>query len=65
VALTNATIPYALQIAAKGWVRACREDPALRKGLNVVEGTLTHPGVAEAHGLSYAPAEEILERESR
>ncbi|MDR7415399.1 MAG: alanine dehydrogenase [Armatimonadota bacterium] len=61
VALTNATIPYALQIAAKGWIRACREDPALRRGLNVVEGALTHPGVAEAHGLPYAPAEEILE----
>ncbi|MDR5708218.1 MAG: alanine dehydrogenase [Armatimonadota bacterium] len=60
VALTNVTVPYALEIAAKGWQQACREDPALRRGLNVVKGTITHPGVAEAHGLPYAPAEEIL-----
>ncbi len=60
VALTNATIGYALQIANKGWQRACREDPALQKGLNVVEGAVTHPGVAESHGLPYTPPEEVL-----
>lgn len=56
-ALTNATIDYALAIANKGWERACREDPALARGLNVVSGQVTHAGVAEAHGIPYTPVE--------
>jgi alanine dehydrogenase len=53
LALTNATFPYALQLANKGWKQALRENPALLKGLNVVDGKVTYPGVAEAFGLKY------------
>ena len=51
LALTNATYPYTLQLANKGWRRALRENPALLKGLNIVDGKVTYPGVAEAFGL--------------
>ena len=51
LALTNATLPYATQLANKGWKRALRENPALLKGLNMTEGKITYPGVAEAFGL--------------
>lgn len=60
VALTNATVGYATALARKGWRQACREDPALARGLNVVQGRLTHPAVAEAHGLPFTPPEEVL-----
>jgi alanine dehydrogenase len=60
LALTNATFPYALTLANKGWERACREDRALALGLNVVRGRVTYPGVAEAFGLDYTPVEEVL-----
>ncbi len=52
LALTNATLPYALKLANKGWKTALRENAALLKGLNMVEGKVTYPGVAEAFGLS-------------
>jgi alanine dehydrogenase len=51
LALTNATLPYALRLARDGWKAACRNDPVLRKGLNVVEGRVVYPGVAEAFKL--------------
>ncbi len=60
LALTNATFPYAVTLAQKGWRKACQEDRALALGLNVVEGKVTYPGVAEAFGLPYTPVEEIL-----
>lgn len=60
LALTNATLPYVLALAGKGWVRAVKEDPALAKGVNVVMGRITNLGVAEAHGLSYCRLEEVL-----
>jgi alanine dehydrogenase len=50
-ALTNATLPYAIQLANKGWKQALRDNPALLKGLNMSEGRVTYPGVAEAFGL--------------
>ncbi len=53
LALTNATLPYALRLANKGWKTALRENSALLKGLNMVEGHVTYPGVAEAFGLPY------------
>ena len=53
LALTNATLPYALQLANKGWKRALQENPALLKGLNVTDGKVTYPGVAEAFGMEY------------
>ena len=55
LALTNATLPYALQLADKGWQRACTDNEELRKGLNVVEGKVVYREVAEAWGLPYEP----------
>ena len=51
LALTNATLPYAIKLADKGWERACREDKALALGLNVVDGKVVYPAVAEAFGM--------------
>jgi alanine dehydrogenase len=51
LALTNATLPYALQLANKGWKQALKDSLALRKGLNMIDGKVTYPGVAEAFGL--------------
>lgn len=56
LALTNATLPYALKLADKGWEKACAEDEALCKGLNVVDGKIVYPAVAEAFG---SPCEKI------
>ena len=50
LALTNATLPYALQLANKGWKQALKDNPALLKGLNMTDGHVTYPGVAEAFG---------------
>jgi len=55
LALTNATLPYALQLADKGWRKACSDNEELRKGLNVVEGRVVYREVAEAWGLPYEP----------
>jgi alanine dehydrogenase len=60
LALTNATFPYALTLANKGWKTACREDRALALGVNVVGGKCTYPGVAEAFGLDFTPVEQML-----
>lgn len=51
LALTNATLPYAIKLADMGWEAACRADAGLAKGLNVVDGKVTFPGVAEAFGM--------------
>jgi alanine dehydrogenase len=53
LALTNATLPYALQLANKGWKKALKDNPALLKGLNVTDGKVTYAGVAEAFGMEY------------
>jgi alanine dehydrogenase len=53
LALTNATFPYAQQLANKGWKKALAASPALLKGLNIVDGQVTYPGVAEAFGIAY------------
>jgi alanine dehydrogenase len=60
LALTNATFPYTLRLANKGWEEACRLDRALQLGLNVVHGKVAYPGVAEAFGLPYTPVGEML-----
>jgi alanine dehydrogenase len=60
LALTNATFPYALTLANKGWKEACKQDRALALGLNVVQGKVSYPGVAEAFGLEYTPVEKVL-----
>lgn len=53
LALTNATLKYALQLADKGWRKACEDNPALRKGLNIVEGKVVFKSVADVWGLKY------------
>ncbi|MDX9785995.1 MAG: alanine dehydrogenase [Desulfobacterales bacterium] len=59
-ALSNATLPYALEIADKGWVRAMRENEEIRRGANIVNGKVTHQQVAEAFGLVYTPIDTFL-----
>ena len=59
-ALTNATLPYVEAIANKGLRSAVADDPALAKGVNVIEGKLTYEAVAEAHGLAYTPLDDVL-----
>jgi alanine dehydrogenase len=59
LALTNATYPYVQRLADAGWRDACRQDRALALGLNIVEGRVTHCGVAEAFGLEATPLEEM------
>lgn len=53
LALTNATLPYVIQLANKGWKQACRDNEELLKGLNIVEGKVVYKPVAEAWGLQY------------
>ena len=60
LALTNATLPYALQIADQGWQRAMDEQPEIAAGANVVEGKVTHKGLAELHSLKYMSIEAFL-----
>lgn len=60
LALTNATLPYLLEIAKKGWKQAVLDDEALAKGINIYDGKVTNAGVAEAHRLPYYPLEEVL-----
>ncbi len=59
-ALTNVTIPYALELARKGWVNSCRESNALARGLNSAKGRCTYAAVAEAVGQDYTPVEAVL-----
>jgi len=59
-ALTNATLPYALQIADKGWKQAMRDNPEIARGANVVAGKVTYKGVAEAFGLALTPIEKLI-----
>ena len=56
LALTNATLPYTIALAGKGWKQACQDDQALALGLNVVEGKVTYKAVADVFGLPYEPA---------
>jgi alanine dehydrogenase len=59
-ALTNATLPFVMALAEKGWRRAMLDDPYLREGLNVHDRQVTHPAVAEAFGMRHAGAMELL-----
>lgn len=63
VALTNATLPYALQLANKGWQQACRDNVDLKLGLNVVDGKVVYKGVADAFGLQLTDVNEVLTEE--
>ncbi len=60
LALTNATLPYAIELANKGWKQACIDNVPLRKGLNVVDGKVVYEGVAEAFNLPYIEVENVL-----
>ena len=60
-ALTNVTLPYALDIAGKGLEWAVRDDPALALGVNALGGALTNEGVAQAHGLPSTPLAAVIE----
>ena len=60
LALTNATLPYALKLAGKGWKAACQEDAGLAKGLNTIDGKLTNKNVADALGLEYVDYAKFL-----
>lgn len=60
LALTNATLPYALQLANKGWKKACIENEELKKGLNIASGKIVYQGVADAWNLPFEKVESIL-----
>ena len=60
LALTNATLPYALRLADKGWRRAALDDPGLAEGVNITDGHITFKAVAEAWGMPYTPLADLL-----
>jgi alanine dehydrogenase len=60
LALTNATLPYAIQLADKGWKKAAQENADLVPGLNVIQGDIVYKAVAEAFNMSYTPVEKYL-----
>jgi alanine dehydrogenase len=60
LALTNATLPYAIQLANKGWKQACRENDELKPGLNMIGGKIVYKGVADAFGLEYHDVNSFL-----
>ena len=62
-ALTNATLPYVEEIADHGLREAIARDPALARGVNVIDGKITYEAVAEAHGLEFTPLEDVLRLE--
>ena len=63
LALTNATLPYAIQLANKGWQKACAQNEDLKKGLNVVNGKVVYKAVADSFGLEFTSVTDILEEE--
>ncbi len=60
IALTNATLPYALEIADKGWKQAMKDNPEIKRGANIVKGRVTYQAVAEAFGLEYTSIDDVL-----
>ncbi len=60
LALTNATFPYVLSLANKGWKKACREDKSLLRGLNLVKGQITHTGVAQAFDQKFVDPSKVI-----
>lgn len=64
LALTNSTLPYALQLADLGWQVACTRNDDLRKGLNIVDGKIVYQAVSDAVGLPYVPVDEVLDSSS-
>lgn len=60
LALTNATLPYALELANSGWKSAMRQHEDIRHGANIINGHVCHQGVAEAFNLKLAPIEKLI-----
>jgi alanine dehydrogenase len=60
IGLTNATLPFARQLASKGWKKACKENPSLKKGLNIINGDVVYKGVSDAFKLKYNDVENYL-----
>ena len=60
LALTNSTLPYVIELAAKGWKKACNDNEELKKGLNVINGKVVYKAVADAFNLEYVPLENVL-----
>ncbi|MDH5398635.1 MAG: alanine dehydrogenase [Cyclobacteriaceae bacterium] len=60
IALNNATLPYTLQLADKGWKEACRSNPELKMGLNIVQGSISYQAVGETFNLPYKDVEKFL-----
>ena len=60
LALTNATLPYALQLADLGWKNGCKFNKELKKGLNIIDGKIVYPGVAEAFGYKLSTTDQLL-----
>ncbi|MCB0662918.1 MAG: alanine dehydrogenase [Saprospiraceae bacterium] len=60
IALTNATLPYAIKLADQGWKAACKNDNALKLGLNTINGEIVYKGVADAFGMPYTDVEKFL-----
>jgi alanine dehydrogenase len=60
LALTNATLPYAVEIANKGWKKAMQENQEIKLGANVIDGQVTYHAVAEAFDLAYTPVETLI-----
>jgi len=60
VALTNATLPYAINLANKGWKKACQDDASLRKGLNIINGKVVYKGVADTFKMKYHDVDKFL-----
>jgi alanine dehydrogenase len=60
LALTNATLPYAVEIANKGWKKAMQQNAEIKYGANVVKGKVTYEGVAEAFGLEFTPIDKLV-----
>lgn len=60
LALTNATLPFAIQLANKGWKKACQENEVLKLGLNIINGEVVYKGVSDAFNLPYSPIEKFL-----
>jgi len=60
MALTNATLPYAVEIANKGWKAAMQKNSDIKLGANVIDGKVTYRAVADAFGLDYTPIDDLL-----
>lgn len=60
IALTNATLPYAIEIANKGWKEACKHNEPLKKGLNVVQGKIVYEGITEMKHYTHADVNSVL-----